>query len=145
MARKRYSKGRYRKPPRGAAKTIDRKARSMQVSWRRATAKTSTLSLEDARKIIDKPPTCRYCDKAVLWRELSIDHVLPRSRGGKDAEDNLIWVHGVCNRQKGDLTGDEYKALLAFLDGYPAMRESVLSRLRIAGALYGRGRRRRWR
>lgn len=141
--RRRYSR-KYRKPPHLSAPTEEKKAKSMQTSWRNATDRTASLSIDEAREIIQRPPICIYCGRQVPWRELSVDHIIPKSRAGANAPSNLTWVHRVCNQQKGSLTGDEYKALIEFLDGWPLMRESVLSRLRIAGALYGRGRR-RWR
>lgn len=138
MARRAYK---YRKPKRGVAKTFDGKARSMQTSWRKYTG--TTLPIQAAKDIIKAPPNCPYCGKPVPWNRLSLDHIVPTSRDGENHADNLVWVDAECNRTKGDLTGDEFKALLAFLATWPRMKTSVLDRLRIAGALYGRSR--RWR
>lgn len=47
---------------------------------------------------------CGYCgDK----NNLTIDHVLPRSRGGKDTWQNLVTACESCNSKKGDRTPDE--------------------------------------
>lgn len=46
---------------------------------------------------------CQYCGD----RADSIDHVLPRSRGGADAWDNLAAACRSCNTRKRDRTPDE--------------------------------------
>jgi 5-methylcytosine-specific restriction endonuclease McrA len=42
---------------------------------------------------------CQYCGSA---RHLTVDHVVPRSRGGSDTWDNLVTSCAPCNRKKGD-------------------------------------------
>lgn len=46
---------------------------------------------------------CQYCGD----RADSIDHVVPRSRGGRDAWDNLAAACRPCNTRKRDRTPDE--------------------------------------
>lgn len=46
---------------------------------------------------------CAYCGKAAS----TIDHVLPRSRGGQDSWANLVACCVRCNGVKGDRTPDE--------------------------------------
>lgn len=46
---------------------------------------------------------CQYCGD----RADSIDHVLPRSRGGRDVWDNLAAACRPCNTRKRDRTPDE--------------------------------------
>ena len=132
----------YRKPSKRAATTLSSKAHSMQTSWRTATAKTGTLKIEDAKKLIAEPPICPFCNKVIHWRELSIDHIQPRSRGGPDEASNLQWTCKRCNGAKGNLTGEEFKLLMALLNEHPMMRESVIPRLIAGGAAWGR--KRRW-
>jgi 5-methylcytosine-specific restriction endonuclease McrA len=43
----------------------------------------------------------------------SIDHALPRSRGGTHHLDNLVGACRRCNGDKGSLTREEYAAVLA--------------------------------
>jgi len=43
---------------------------------------------------------CQYCSKRPAVRELNIDHVLPRSRGGADTWENLVTACRVCNLRK---------------------------------------------
>ena len=51
--------------------------------------------------------TCKYCKKQLSAEELSIDHVLPKSRGGKETWDNLVTACKPCNSKKGDRTPEE--------------------------------------
>lgn len=47
---------------------------------------------------------CQYCGTR---RELTIDHVMPRARGGKDTWMNLVAACKRCNARKGDDTPEE--------------------------------------
>lgn len=47
---------------------------------------------------------CQYCGSS---QDLTIDHVVPRSRGGRDSWQNLVAACNECNLQKGDRTPDE--------------------------------------
>lgn len=50
---------------------------------------------------------CQYCGKRPGTRELNVDHVVPRSRGGHDAWDNLVISCRGCNLKKGKRTPEE--------------------------------------
>ena len=47
---------------------------------------------------------CQYCGSR---DKLTIDHVLPRSRGGRDSWENLVAACVPCNNRKGNRTPDE--------------------------------------
>mgnify|MGYP000196719752 FL=1 len=47
---------------------------------------------------------CQYCGKA---KDLTIDHVLPKSKGGKSTWNNLVTACKKCNSLKGDKTPEE--------------------------------------
>ncbi|MCA9821822.1 MAG: HNH endonuclease [Dehalococcoidia bacterium] len=49
--------------------------------------------------------TCVYCGKAT--RELTLDHVLPRHRGGKHTWENLVAACKTCNHRKAGRTPQE--------------------------------------
>lgn len=51
--------------------------------------------------------TCQYCGAQPGKDQLTIDHVLPRSRGGGHAWENVTTACGPCNRRKGDRTPEE--------------------------------------
>lgn len=50
---------------------------------------------------------CQYCASRLPTRDLNIDHVLPRSRGGPDSWENLVTACRVCNLKKGRRTPEE--------------------------------------
>ncbi len=45
---------------------------------------------------------CQYTGTLLKPDEGSLDHVLPRSRGGKDAWENLVWSSKAVNAKKGN-------------------------------------------
>lgn len=46
--------------------------------------------------------TCLYCNKSFSTRSLTLDHIIPRSRGGKSTWENLVTCCMPCNKKKGD-------------------------------------------
>jgi 5-methylcytosine-specific restriction endonuclease McrA len=51
--------------------------------------------------------TCAYCQRQLSTEELSIDHIIPKSRGGKETWENLTTACKTCNCLKGDRTPEE--------------------------------------
>jgi 5-methylcytosine-specific restriction endonuclease McrA len=51
--------------------------------------------------------TCQYCGAQPGRANLTIDHVLPRSRGGETRWDNVVTACGPCNRRKGNRLPEE--------------------------------------
>src|SRR5256885_15924035 len=45
---------------------------------------------------------CQYTGKVLKPEEGSLDHVVPRSRGGKDGWENLVWSAKEVNQRKAD-------------------------------------------
>jgi 5-methylcytosine-specific restriction endonuclease McrA len=43
--------------------------------------------------------TCQYCGSR---QQLTVDHVIPRSKGGPSTWDNIVAACAPCNRRKGD-------------------------------------------
>lgn len=52
---------------------------------------------------------CQYCSCKLNGDDATIDHVLPRSRGGKHIWENVVACCLKCNRKKGDRTPTEAK------------------------------------
>ena len=48
--------------------------------------------------------TCQYCGRVFPRRELNLDHIIPRSRGGLSAWENIVCSCHHCNRKKGGRT-----------------------------------------
>ena len=50
---------------------------------------------------------CQYCGRRGSAFELTLDHILPRSRGGRTEAENLCAACKSCNQRKGDRTPEE--------------------------------------
>lgn len=53
---------------------------------------------DDERMKMSAPQACYYCGSTT---KLTMDHMIPRMRGGADESDNLIWACRSCNSSKG--------------------------------------------
>ena len=74
----------------------------------------SVVSLKDYIHISQKPAftrfnvflrdkfSCQYCGKVFRTQELTFDHVVPKSMGGRTTWTNVVTACGQCNRQKGN-------------------------------------------
>src|ERR1700733_2473754 len=51
--------------------------------------------------------TCQFCGRIFPGSELTLDHVVPRSRGGRSSWENLVACCYNCNNSKGDRTPEE--------------------------------------
>ena len=49
--------------------------------------------------------TCQYCGR--VTRDLTLDHVVPRSQGGIHSWENVVSACKSCNRRKGGRTPDQ--------------------------------------
>ena len=56
---------------------------------------------------------CQFCGNTLPASELTLDHVLPRSRGGRSSWENLVACCYACNNRKGDRTPEEAGLQLA--------------------------------
>ncbi|MCG8606000.1 HNH endonuclease [bacterium] len=51
--------------------------------------------------------TCQYCNTIGKPNDLTLDHILPQSRGGRSVWENLVTSCKKCNTKKGDQTPKE--------------------------------------
>lgn len=51
--------------------------------------------------------TCQYCGKKFQRADLNLDHVIPRSRGGRTTWENIVCSCVACNLHKGGRTPAE--------------------------------------
>jgi len=51
--------------------------------------------------------TCQYCKKKCDRSDLTLDHVIPRSRGGTSTWQNIVLACVKCNMRKGDKLPNE--------------------------------------
>src|SRR3546814_12572342 len=45
--------------------------------------------------------SCQYCGFRLATQDLTFDHVIPRSRGGRTTWENVVTACGACNLRKG--------------------------------------------
>jgi 5-methylcytosine-specific restriction endonuclease McrA len=62
--------------------------------------------------------TCQYCSRKM--RQLTLDHVLPRYRGGQHTWENVVSACAACNRRKAGRTPKEAGMKLARLPSPPS-------------------------
>lgn len=55
---------------------------------------------------------CQYCNNKFLPNELTLDHVIPKSRGGKNTWFNLVTCCKECNQKKRNKTPEEARMSL---------------------------------
>lgn len=48
--------------------------------------------------------TCQYCRKKMSEKKLTVDHVVPLSKGGTHEWSNVVAACGTCNNRKGNKT-----------------------------------------
>jgi 5-methylcytosine-specific restriction endonuclease McrA len=61
--------------------------------------------------------SCQYC--GMKTRDLTLDHVVPRHRGGKHTWDNLVSACRTCNHRKGGKSLPEARMTLRRLPYEP--------------------------
>ncbi len=70
--------------------------------------------------------TCQYCGEQLPSSELTMDHVLPRSRGGKNGWENCVAACEGCNGRKADKTPREAGMKLKKQPARPAWTPKLL-------------------
>jgi hypothetical protein len=69
---------------------------------------------------------CAYCGFKFRRSELSIDHVTPQSRGGRDSWMNCVTACRSCNGLKADRMPEEAKMPLLYLPYVPNRHETFI-------------------
>jgi 5-methylcytosine-specific restriction endonuclease McrA len=72
---------------------------------------------------------CQYCGVKCATDQLTYDHVVPRSRGGRTSWDNIVSCCYACNRRKANRTPAEAKMLLRSTPVRPAWLPAVQIRV----------------
>jgi 5-methylcytosine-specific restriction endonuclease McrA len=81
------------------------------LEYRRIPHQTRALSRKNI--LMRDRFTCQYCHRALPSSELTLDHVIPRSRSGESAWENLVACCHRCNNRKGNRTPEEAGMKLA--------------------------------
>jgi len=81
------------------------------LEYRRIPHQTRALSRKNI--LLRDRNTCQYCGVVLSSSDLTLDHVVPRSRGGSSTWENLVACCHSCNRRKGNhLLGETDMKLL---------------------------------
>ena len=75
------------------------------TEFRRIPYQTRALSRKNI--LLRDRHTCQFCGRVFPAAELTLDHVMPRSRGGHTDWDNLVACCHACNNLKGDRLAEE--------------------------------------
>ncbi len=70
------------------------------LEYRRIPHQTRALSRKNI--LLRDRNSCQYCSVTLTAGELTLDHVIPRSRGGQSTWENLVACCHDCNRRKGN-------------------------------------------
>lgn len=81
------------------------------LEYRRIPHQTRALSRKNI--LMRDRFTCQYCHRALPASELTLDHVIPRSRMGETSWENLVACCHRCNNRKGNRTPEEAGMKLA--------------------------------
>ena len=73
---------------------------------------------------------CAYCGNTFSFDELSRDHIMPTSRGGKDVWQNVVSACKPCNQRKNDMTLEESGMKLLYVPYVPSKYEAMILRNR---------------
>jgi 5-methylcytosine-specific restriction endonuclease McrA len=72
---------------------------------------------------------CQYCGRSMPLSQLNIDHVMPRSRGGKTTWENVVCSCLPCNTRKGGRTPQEAHMRLLTTPAEPKMNPLLAMKL----------------
>ena len=75
------------------------------LEYRRIPRQTRALSRKNI--LVRDRHTCQYCTRSYAANDLTLDHVVARSRGGKSTWENLVACCRRCNNRKGDRMPEE--------------------------------------
>ena len=70
------------------------------LEYRRIPHQTRALSRKNI--LLRDRNSCQYCGVILQSSDLTLDHVIPRSRGGTSTWENLVACCHSCNRRKGN-------------------------------------------
>ena len=73
--------------------------------------------------------TCQYCAQRFRENDLTVDHVIPRSKGGKSVWNNVVAACKPCNQKKRDFLIENAPVTLMRLPRKPSYRSIIKKRI----------------
>lgn len=96
-----------------------------EMATYRAPAPTSQLVFRRDRCL------CAYCGQVFREDQLTLEHIYPQSRGGKNTWMNLVAACKSCNNRKDCRTPEEAKMPLLYVPYEPNLHEAFILRNRV--------------
>jgi 5-methylcytosine-specific restriction endonuclease McrA len=90
---------------RSAARSLKVPSVIRLIAYRHIPQQTRALSRKNI--LLRDRNTCQFCGHTFPAGELTLDHIMPRSRGGHSSWENLVACCYQCNNSKGDRTPEE--------------------------------------
>jgi len=101
------------------------------LEYRRIPYQTRALSRKNI--LLRDRNTCQYCGDALPPGDLTLDHVIPRSRGGNSTWENLVACCHSCNRRKGNRMLTEIDDMVLLRDPRPFSLHTSRQIMRMLG------------
>jgi 5-methylcytosine-specific restriction endonuclease McrA len=77
--------------------------------------------------------TCGYCLEKLNKRTITLDHIIPKSKGGKDSWENCVSACKKCNEHKGDKFLQDTDMHLHLKPRQPNMLDFIIMKLKNTG------------
>jgi len=101
------------------------------LEYRRIPYQTRALSRRNI--LLRDRNTCQYCGEVFASGDLTLDHVIPRSRGGNSTWENLVACCHACNRQKGNRMPQELDDMILLREPRPFSLHTSRQIMRMLG------------
>jgi 5-methylcytosine-specific restriction endonuclease McrA len=101
------------------------------LEYRRIPHQTRALSRKNI--LLRDRNSCQYCGVVLPSSELTLDHVIPRSRGGNSTWENLVACCHACNRRKGNRMLHEIDDMALMRDPRPFSLHTSRQIMRMLG------------
>jgi len=75
--------------------------------------------------------TCGYCGQKLNKRTITLDHIIPKSKGGKDSWENCVSACKDCNERKGDKFLHDTDMQLHLKPRQPNLLDFIIMRLKV--------------
>jgi 5-methylcytosine-specific restriction endonuclease McrA len=101
------------------------------LEYRRIPYQTRALSRKNI--LLRDRNTCQYCGEIFAPGDMTLDHVIPRSRGGDSTWENLVACCHACNRRKGNRMLDEIDDMILLREPRPFSLHTSRQIMRMLG------------